>query len=194
MRISERRQNMLRALHAAFGLNTFGVADVTHQIAKKFNVELSDALNGLIGKGVPNLARPAATGRALQMMLLDKQLGSFMLTIVNKDVAARAFNVYQLVDCNAPPPVHPVKPAQRWKCGPDGRPIPAEPDMPAPTAPPVVDTPKPVELPKRQPGVWRQPTKAELAARHRETQAIGAFAAQHTDEWFIAACATRNRG
>jgi len=176
-RTSNRRENLLKALRVAFGDRKFKVADVTHRIVKLADAELSACLDRIIGAGIPNVARNIATGRCLQVRLIGKRFDNLELVVEpGPDSAA---NVYRVIDHNAPVPQPPLTHTRVDREGRihtetlrdrNGEPLRDKSSDPPIKEEPEPPPPAPVPAASR---VYRQPTRAELAARHNALQPPG---------------------
>lgn len=193
--ISERRELLLRALLEVFKERDFAVKDIT--TTGVWSPQLVAALEANFGKGFFKIKR------SLQAIKVGRLLQTLPGTLYGHfDLQPTAYgdpNRYRVEGPDGDP-------------GPGPKAIPKPDPPPVPTLDPVMrgreevaaataryqnpprvegkpEAPKP-ETVATGPTAWRQPTRAELAARHKQSQS--AFSGRNSDQWFIAACAARN--
>jgi hypothetical protein len=185
MLVSERRELVVKALQGAFPGREFCIADILKRTTQP---ELSIALTANFAQGwgkLPPEVVGIKIGRLLQEKIAGRKFGEFELTSLGK----RGGDVnYYRIGPPSPPKAVPFLVIERLDGDghlhqtilkdSKGRPIRAVPE-----APPVVDkpaeAPKPAPVATGPPPKWRQPTRAELKARHDRCQ----IATRPSNDW-----------
>lgn len=187
MLASERRELLLKALQNAFPGREFCVADIMKRTCEP---EMSIALTANFAQGWGKLPEPVIAikiGRYLQLRIVGKRCGDLALL---ESLGKRRDITYYRVGPAPKPVLEPVLVIKRVDAdghihteilrGKDGEPLRDHGRQAGLEATakherrdePVVD--KPAEPPPVQqtgpPPAWRQPTRAELVERHRQSQ------------------------